>query len=330
MVDIDTRHCQFCDVILPPTKYPRHLRDQHRMTCVRPDTAPGDTLRCMFCLETVLEVEYPAHVFHHHKISGLYLEAEDRGPGGCRESKFAQTGGDEDIWIDLDDERVEEREQLKLTLDNRSTNDQSQIINSEDVSAEPEVREMDPLDVDSDESDFELDCQCSFCLHADMEQDNECPDISLTDRYSPALQEAATTSQTQSEESFKSQPESPKKVTFADITNYYPMKKLGWLEKLKIREGKSVKRQILGPDTTLKYLKYWGTTTKPQANSSDVREKATRKKSLKNRDSDAKSMASLRSLGVGVVWRCPKGGCNFSGKNIISVRKHFYSHFPSN
>ena len=286
------------------------------MARVRLDTGPGSRVRCMFCLETVPEVEYPGHVFHHHRITGLYSGAEGPGPGGCQQSKYAQTGEDEEILVCDDDKQSDE---------DFSTPSEAELMA---IEPEPEViRPIDHEDEDDEESDFELDCQCSFCLHADMDHD----DTSVSDNPSLDLQESRPddTPSFPSQVAIKTRHESseltPKKVTFANITNYYPVKKLGWMERLKIRGGKNVRSQILGPDTTLRYLKYWGSSKKPPAHPSEMR-KRTRKK---NRDIDEQSVGSLRSIGVAVVWHCPKDGCQFTGKNILSVRKHFSSHFPS-
>ena len=277
------------------------------------DTDPGSRVRCMFCLETVPEVEYPGHVFHHHRITGLYTGAE--GPGGCQHSQHVQTGEDEEILLGDDNKHSDK---------NLSTASEAESMA---IEPESEARPSDHEDDDGEESDFELDCQCSFCLHADMDHD----DTSVADNPSLDLQETQPddTLSIPTEMAIKTRHESsestPKKVTFANITNYYPVKKLGWLERLKIRGGKNVKSQILGPDTTLRYLKYWGSSKKPPARPSNMR-KRTRKK---NCDIDAESVGSLRSIGVAVVWHCPKDGCQFTGKNILSVRKHFSSHFPS-
>jgi len=48
-----------------------------------------------------------------------------------------------------------------------------------------------------------------------------------------------------------------KKVTFSDMTNYYPISK-----RKRLKRG-AREPLLLGANTTLKYLKYWGTTNKP-------------------------------------------------------------------
>jgi len=56
----------------------------------------------------------------------------------------------------------------------------------------------------------------------------------------------------------KSPPETvKKKVTFSDMTNYYPISK-----RKRLKRG-AREPLLLGANTTLKYLKYWGTTNKP-------------------------------------------------------------------
>ena len=324
MAEADLRHCQFCDLRLPPAFYSAHLRDQHRMIRVRPDTSPEDRVSCMFCQEAVLEVEYLGHVFHHHRISGLYQGGEGVNYGRCQESKHAQTGDDEEILVDGD----QQKDEYIFTSSHVSTA-KSMTTETEYNSASADVIPNDLEDEDSEESDFEMDCQCGFCLHADMEHEG----AHTTDVHSASPQKTLPDDQTVNihtdVQRFENEPESPKpkKVTFANITNYYPVKKLGWLEKLKFRAGKNVKSQILGPDTTLKYLKYWGSSEKPRADTLEMRK--SRRASKNNREIEKESEASLRSLGVAVMWHCPKDGCQFTGKNILSVRKHFYSHFPS-
>ena len=321
MAETDMRQCQFCDLRLAPASYSRHLRKQHRMTSVRLDTGPEDLVTCMFCLETVPEVEYPGHVFHQHRISGLYLGGEGTRSGGCQESKHVQTGEDEEI---LAGDENKQNDEGSFPSSNDSAVELI-TIEPEQTSAELRSIEDETLE-DSEESDFELDCQCSFCLHADVDHD----DTGVNDIHLPKHQEAQPDDTLHIPSEKLPEPESPKpkKVTFANITNYYPVKKLRWLEKLKLRGGKNVKSQILGPDTTLRYLNYWGTSEKPRVDPSEMR-KSRRKSRIKNRDIDKESVASLRSLGVAVLWHCPKDGCQFTGKNILSVRKHFSTHFPS-
>ena len=322
MAEVGMRHCQFCDLRLAPASYPRHLREQHRMTSVRLDTGPEDLVSCMFCLETVPEVEYPGHVFHQHRITGLYLGDEGAGSGGCQESKYVQTCEDEQIFAGDEDKQKDE--------DSFPSSNDSAVelttIEPEHTSAEVRPTEHETRE-DSEESDFELDCQCSFCLHADMDHVH----TSLNDIHLLEHQEAQPDDSIHipTDEILKPRPESPtpKKVTFANITNYYPVKKLRWLERLKLRGGKNIKSQILGPDTTLRSLKYWGSSEKPRADPSDMRK--SRRPRRKNRGIDKESEISLRSLGVAVVWHCPKDGCQFTGRDILTVRKHFSSHFPS-
>ena len=288
------------------------------MTRVRLDTGPEDRVRCMFCLESVPEVEYPGHVFHHHRISGLYLEGDGDGPGTCQESRYVQTG-DEEILVGDSDKQSKCDEDLYTSSAVQSVASDIQLdCNS------AEVRPIDDEDDDGEESDFELDCQCSFCLHADMEHDV----TSATEDPSPDLQDTRTDNTpsilTELPRHESLEP-TPKKVTFANITNYYPVKKLGWLDRLKINGGKNVKSQILGPNTSLKYLKHWGSSEKPPADPSELIRKRTKRKI--SCDIDVESVASLRSIGVAVVWHCPKDGCKFTGKNILTVRKHFSTHF---
>ena len=287
------------------------------MTRVRLDTGPGDRVRCMFCLESVPEVEYPGHVLHHHRISGLYLDGDEDGPGPCQESRYVQTG-EEEILV-CDDDQQNDEDLYTASAVNSIASDFQPDCNT------AEVRPSDEDD-DDEESDFELDCQCSFCLHADMEHDV----TSATDYSSLDLRDTQTDKTpsipTELPHQESLQP-TPKKVTFANITNYYPVKKLGWLDRLKIRGGKNVKSQILGPNTSLRYLKHWGSSEKPPA--ADPLELIKRTKRNKSCDIDVKSVASLRSIGVAVVWHCPKDGCKFTGQNILTVRKHFSTHFQS-
>jgi len=291
------------------------------MTSVRLDTGPEDLVSCMFCLETMLEVEYPGHVFHQHRISGLYLGIEGTDSGGCQKSKQVQTGEDEEILAGAEDKQKDEDFF-------QSSNDSAiELITIEPEQTSAELRPIeDEIHEDSEESDFELDCQCSFCLHADVDHDDTgVNDIHLPEHHQEAQPD--NTLQIPTEKLPEPESPTPKKVTFANITNYYPVKKLRWLEKLKLRGDKNVKSQILGPETSLRYLKYWGSTEKPRADPSEMR-KSRRMRRI-NRDIDKESVASLRSLGVAVVWHCPKDGCQFTGKNILAVRKHFSTHFPS-
>ena len=222
-------------------------------------------------------------------------------------------------------------------------------------------------DEDSDESDFEMDtceykiynCECNFCKSKEGDE-AEAFDVDLTvvEETIPSPEETPITVCDDSVE--KQLPDLPpddthqntepkkkkKKVTFADITNYYPVKKPGWLERLHRSRGRGQgsggqQQQILGPNTSLKYLRYWGTPNKPPSGAAAHAElKLERRR--KPRPSEAARRTgsvtgvsvrvnlaedgetSLRSLGV--VWRCPRPGCLFSGDSVKVVRQHFAKH----
>ena len=131
------------------------------MTSVRLDTGPEDLVTCMFCLETVSEVDYPGHVFHQHRISGLYLGGEGAGSGGCQMSKQVQTGEDEEILAGDEDKQKDE------DFFQSSSDSATELITIEPEQTSAELRPIEhETHEDSEESDFEMDCQCSFCLHA--------------------------------------------------------------------------------------------------------------------------------------------------------------------
>ena len=231
--------------------------------------------------------------------------------------------------------------------------------------------EDDDNDEDSDESDFEMDtceykiynCECNFCKSKEVEGDEveACDDdLTIVDETIPSPAETPVTGCDGSVE--KQLPDLPhddthqntepkkkkKKVTFADITNYYPVKKPGWLERLHRSRGRGQgsggqQQQILGPNTSLKYLRYWGTPNKPPSEGTadaelklERRRKPRPSEAAKSRNTGSVSgvsvrvnlaedgETSLRSLGV--VWRCPRPGCLFAGDSVKVVRQHFAKH----
>ena len=237
--------------------------------------------------------------------------------------------------------------------------------------------EDDDNDEDSDESDFEMDtceykiynCECNFCKSKEGEGDEaEACDDDLTVVEETLQHSPAETPITDCDDSVEKQlPDLPpndtpqtqntepkkkkKKVTFADITNYYPVKKPGWLERLHRSRGRGQgsggqQQQILGPNTSLRYLRYWGTPNKPPSDAAadtglklERRRRKPRPPEVAKRKTGSVSAVtgvsvrvnlaedgetSLRSLGV--VWRCPRPGCLFSGDSVKVVRQHFAKH----
>ena len=229
--------------------------------------------------------------------------------------------------------------------------------------------EDDDNDEDSDESDFEMDtceykiynCECNFCKSKEVDEAEACDDdLTVVDETIPSPAETPVTGCDGSGE--KQLPDLPpddthqntepkkkkKKVTFADITNYYPVKKPGWLERLHRSRGRGQgsggqQQQILGPNTSLKYLRYWGTPNKPPSDAAadaelklERRRKPRPPEAAKSRNTGSVTgvsvrvnlaedgETSLRSLGV--VWRCPRPGCLFSGDSVKVVRQHFAKH----
>lgn len=238
----------------------------------------------------------------------------------------------------------------------------------------PSQQEIDEADIDNedespfksdtekaesdDESDFEMEClfcdNCDFCKKSNNQTRathniNESQDISEIINSDPPLVEHSKPisifqeSPDTNDNDIKSTNDvmsRKKTVTFADITNFYPVKKQ--VKSKSLTSGRTRRRNelILGPNTSLKYLKYWGITNKPEedvgrSQNSDIRKWLRRKSSTNEKTFKLKEAcvriskeeseeSSLRNLGV--VWRCPHEGCLFKGEKLTIVRQHFSSH----
>ena len=260
-------------------------------------------VKCMFCLEQMSETDMFAHVFYGHNISGMFFSSAGGGEGGEKDltpskTVSVQTEDDPDTSSERFEPILSTSPSADLEIIDQSeissNNDKEQMDTSEESpdelhdqeeETEEETEKLanpgcDLIYLDDDESDFEI------------EDDGPSPQLEIIFENSPAKygddSEVTLIETKNSNIPSKIQPSSVpivdtpepqvtliniakrkdpdvvspspvKKVRFSDVTNYYPIKKRG---KLKRRTRKLVPL-ILGANTSLKYLKYWGTTNKP-------------------------------------------------------------------
>ena len=180
---------------------------------------------------------------------------------------------------------------------------------------------------DDDDSDFEIDCKCLKCDYCNSAPTSKTLFNSYEDGDLEAEDEYTTVKST-IKTSPKSNPvqrtEPKKKVTFQDLTNIYPVRKFRWLERLK----KNREPMILGANTRLKYLKYWGVTNKPDDDEEieivKLQGRRTRSAKIKSVCDTQEEEESAKNLGF--YWICSYPGCSYKNRKLILVRKHASKH----
>merc|ERR1719471_2401405 len=213
------------------------------------------------------EVDMFSHVFYGHNISGLFFSTA--GSGDEREKVTTDTVSiqTEEYSTELDQNQ---EQHLDLTEESYS-NTSKEMVNDKTDDAEVVERfaqEEENLILIDDESDFviesdpipdlfpasqEEDEPAVFDSHKDEVTLLKVIDIMEVSEDTPEPEVTLINIAKTPAERVK------KKVTFSDVTNYFPIKKRT-RTRLKLKEREPL---ILGANTTLKYLKYWVTTNKP-------------------------------------------------------------------
>jgi len=224
-------------------------------------------VKCMFCLEPMSEMDMFSHVFYGHNISGMFFSsagAEDEREKVTTNTVSIQT---EEYSQELDQDQEEHLDHTEESYHNNNNEMVNDYTHDAEV-VERIAQEEENLILIDDESDFEIESDplpdlfpppqekdepAVFDSHKDevtllkvidiMEVNEDTPEPEVT-----LINIAKTTAE-----------RVKKKVTFSDVTNYFPIKKRT-RTRLKQREREPL---ILGANTSLKYLKYWGTTNKP-------------------------------------------------------------------
>ena len=289
--------CLLCGEVPGPGGLQLHLQLQHRVSPPpwQPPAAPRTRLRCMFCLAELWDSELQQHVTTLHRIPSLYLgileEAEEGGGGGglsinsCNSSEDAEFEAEED---NMEQSQVEE-------VDMNENQEYSHA--SVSISPPPPCPTLPPTSPPA-----------SPCLLPT-------PPPSTNDAVLPLQQ----TPKRQLEPKKNMKKQEKKKVTFADLTNFFPTRKR--------RFSKGIPpMQILGANTTLKYLKYWGTPVKPPVGS-ETGKPSAREVKLKPTRPNKKLQASTvedstggEGTELGVRWRCP--ACPLTAPTVRLVREH--------
>lgn len=259
------RMCEFCDA--PVLDYAHHLKYHHKMNC------PDDKIvKCMFCLEPMSELDMFSHVFYGHNISGMFFSSAGAGTEVVATNTVSIQTEEKSVKLDQSQEEHgetdnnnndEEEDNVGLNVSSNDTHDADVVENS--------AHEEENLILIDDESDFEMDPDPDPFPVEDLvpderretggDEEDEESEVTLlkVTRSDPRPSENTPEPQvTLINMAAKSPAERVrKKVTFSDLTNYFPVKKRS---RLKRREREPL---ILGANTSLKYLKYWGTTEKP-------------------------------------------------------------------
>lgn len=287
------RRCEFCEDEVED--YPQHLRSHHKMAGT--GEASQVLVKCMFCLEQMSETDMFAHVFYGHNISGMFFSSSGGGEGGEIDLTSSNT-----VSVQTEDdpntscERFEPIPRVSADLDiieqseNSSNNDEEQIAASEEHALEEERKEeteeltntgCDLIYLDDDESDFEIEddgptSQPEIIFEPENSQPEDGADSEVTlieiknsnipSKTQPSSEAIVDTPEPRvtliniaKRKDPVASPSPAKAVRFSDVTNYYPIKKRGKLK----RGARKLVPLILGANTSLKYLKYWGTTNKP-------------------------------------------------------------------
>ena len=256
------RLCEFCDTPVAVEDYPRHLQYHHKMNC-----QDNKIVKCMFCLEPMSEVDMFSHVFYGHNISGLFFSTA--GSGDEREKVTTNT-----VSIQTDSPELDQNQELHLdhtgeSYNNNNNNNEMVNDNSDDAEVvERFAQEEENLILIDDESDFEIESDPVPDLFPPSQEENE-PAVFDSHKDEVTLLKVIDIMEVsedtpEPEVTLINIAKTPaervkKKVTFSDVTNYFPIKKRT-RTRLKVKEREPL---ILGANTTLKYLKYWGTTNKP-------------------------------------------------------------------
>ena len=288
----EVRNCEFCERE-EVEDYPQHLRSHHKMA------GTADTqVKCMFCLEQMSELDMFSHVFYGHKISGMFFSSagEEKDPTS---TNTASVQTEETPDHHPASQRLEPVDRISADLEAADI-EQSEPDDTE-VETNPGCEEENLILLDDDESDFEMEVEGPLPdIYGpsnssetegpldDSDGPTHKPENSSEDSQSEDVSESEVTfiqvknsnNRRPSSDSIVDAPEpevtlinvakrkeimsgltpSPiKKVRFSDVTNYYPLRKRGKLK----RGAKKPEPLILGANTSLKYLKYWGTTNKP-------------------------------------------------------------------
>ena len=184
-------------------------------------------VKCKFCLQQMSEVDMISHVFYDHKISGIFssVGGENVRKNDVTTSTVSIQTGENSI---LAPTKVLQREQEQEWDEHRG-----------------QGQEQGPYEQDKDQDDQGHDQLGSNSIRETENSD--------TNNSYQEIDGAFTLIKVA-----KSPPETvKKKVTFSDMTNYYPISK-----RKRLKRG-AREPLLLGANTTLKYLKYWGTTNKP-------------------------------------------------------------------
>ena len=190
-------------------------------------------VKCKFCLQQMSEVDMISHVYYDHKISGIFssVGGENVRKNDVTTSTVSIQTGENFI---LAPTNVLQREQ-----------EQERDEQERDHRGQGLGQGQGPCEQDKDQDE-----QGNDQLRSNSIRETENSD---TNNSYQEIDDAFTLIKVA-----KSPPETvKKKVTFSDMTNYYPISKR---KRLKRRAREPL---LLGANTTLKYLKYWGTTNKP-------------------------------------------------------------------
>ena len=288
------RSCEFCDEEVELEDFPQHLRSHHKMACTGED--PQAQVKCMFCMEQMSEVDMFSHVFYGHNISGMFFSSA----GGEEEGAETDRSSSKTVSVQTEDNPtrspgVSADLQGNIELSEISDNNNEELLavsaseeshlelHSPEEQITPDCDEENLILLDDDESDFEMEGPlplpevCYGPSHTFKTDDpTDQPEDKAESEVSVVLiQNSNNPGETQPGVDVPEPevtlinvakgkekdlvPGPVKKVRFSDVTNYYPIRKRGKLK----RGARKLEPLILGANTSLKYLKYWGTTNKP-------------------------------------------------------------------